>query len=124
MAYSKTIDLVQNDQLPQIEVILRDSNTAAAGQVLDAEDPTTFAAIDLTGHTVRMRVRKIGSTTIVSNILGTITGATDGKVTFQFTSTTFADAANYEAEVEITDGSSRTQTVVDLLRFKVRSEFG
>ena len=102
MAYTKTIDLVQNDRLPQIEVVLRDSNTAASGQ----------------------RVRKIGSTTIISNIIGTNTDAAAGKVTFEFATNTFATSGNYEAEIELTDSQSRTQTVVDLIRFKVRSEFG
>jgi protein-L-isoaspartate O-methyltransferase len=71
-----------------------------------------------------MRVRKIGSTAIISTLLGTITSATDGQATFQFASDTFATSGNYEAEIEVTDASSRTQTVVDLLRFKVRAEFG
>ena len=128
MAYTKTIDLVQNDRLPQIEVVLRDSNTAASGQILDAEDPTTFDPINLgtgaSAQTVRMRVRKIGSTTIISNIIGTNTDAAAGKVTFEFATNTFATSGNYEAEIELTDSQSRTQTVVDLIRFKVRSEFG
>ena len=55
MAYLTTIDLVQGDQLPEIEITLKDSNTAATGQTLDPDDATTFAALDLTGGSVRMR---------------------------------------------------------------------
>ena len=43
MAYLTTIDLVQGDQLPEIEITLKDSNTAAAGQALDPDDATTFS---------------------------------------------------------------------------------
>ena len=43
MAYLTTIDLVQGDQLPEIEITLKDSNTAATGLVLDDGDPETFA---------------------------------------------------------------------------------
>ena len=41
MAYLTTIDLVQGDQLPEIEITLKDSNTSPSGVVLDADDPTS-----------------------------------------------------------------------------------
>lgn len=124
MAYSETIELVQGDRLPQITVTLRDKNTAAPGKTLDPEDPTTWATLNLTGGEVRMRVRAIGSTTTKDTIVGTITDAVNGKVTFLFSATTLDTAGLFEAEIEFTDSSSRTQTVYDLIKFKVREQFG
>jgi hypothetical protein len=124
MAYLTTIDLVQGDQLPEIEMTLKDSNTAATGSILDADDANTFAALDLTGGSVRMRVRTVGQTGLIDTLLGTITAPTDGKVTFIFDSDTLASTGVLEGEVEFTDSNGRTQTVVDLIKFKVRSQFG
>jgi|TARA_R100000951_G_C2626091_1_gene176038 hypothetical protein len=124
MAYLTTIDLVQGDQLPEIEITLKDSNTAAAGLVLDTDDPTTFAALDLTNGSVRMRVRTVGQTALIDTLLGTITNPTQGKVTFLFDSDTLSSSGVLEGEIEFTDSSSRTQTVLDLIKFKVRSQFG
>lgn len=124
MAYLTTIDLVQGDQLPEIEITLKDSNTAATGQTLDPDDATTFAALDLTGGSVRMRVRQVGQTSLIDTLLGTVTNATEGKVTFVFDSDTLDTTGVLEGEIEFTDSGSRTQTVVDLIKFKVRSQFG
>ena len=124
MAYLTTIDLVQGDQLPEIQIILKDSNTAASGAILDADDPTTFAALDLTGGSVRMRVRTVGQTSLIDTLVGTITNASGGVVVFVFDSDTLAASGVIEGEIEFTDSSSRTQTVMDLIKFKVRSQFG
>jgi hypothetical protein len=124
MAYLTTIDLVQGDQLPEIEMTLKDSNTAAAGAILDTDDATTFAALDLSGGSVRMRVRKVGQTGLIDTLVGTVTAPTDGKVIFLFAADTLSSTGVLEGEVEFTDSSGRTQTVVDLIKFKVRSQFG
>jgi hypothetical protein len=124
MAYITTIDLVQGDQLPEIEMTLKDSNTPAVGAVLDADDPTTFSALDLTSGAVRMRVRTVGQTGLIDTLVGTVTAPTEGKVTFVFDSDTLASTGVLEGEIEFTDSAGRTQTVVDLLKFKVRSQFG
>jgi hypothetical protein len=124
MAYLTTIDLVQGDQLPEIEMTLKDSNTAAAGAILDTDDATTFAALDLSGGSVRMRVRKVGQTGLIDTLIGTVTAPTEGKVTFLFAADTLSSTGVLEGEVEFTDSSGRTQTVVDLIKFKVRSQFG
>ena len=124
MAYLTTIDLVQGDQLPEIEMTLKDSNTAASGAILDPDDPITFAPLDLTGGSVRMRVRTVGQTALIDTLVGTVTDPTAGKVTFVFDSDTLASSGVLEGEIEFTDGASRTQTVMDLIKFKVRSQFG
>lgn len=124
MAYITTIDLVQGDQLPEIEITLKDSNTADTGLTLDPDDPATFAPLDLTNGSVRMRVRQVGQTTLIDTILGTVTDAAAGKVVFVFDSDTLDTTGVLEGEIEFTDSGSRTQTVVDLIKFKVRSQFG
>ena len=124
MAYITTIDLVQGDQLPEIELTLKDSNQAAAGLTLDTDDPSTFAALSLSGGSVRMRLRKVGQTALIDTLVGTITDAVAGKVTFVFDSDTLSTTGVLEGEIEFTDSGSRTQTVVDLIKFKVRSQFG
>tara|TARA_R100000541_G_scaffold5047_2_gene12397 strand:- start:1940 stop:2314 length:375 start_codon:yes stop_codon:yes gene_type:complete len=124
MAYLTTINLVQGDQLPEVEITLKDSNTAASGSILDADDPSTFNPLDLTGGSVRMRVRTVGQTALIDTLVGTITNASGGVVTFVFDSDTLATSGVIEGEIEFTDSANRTQTVIDLIKFKVRSQFG
>ena len=124
MAYLTTINLVQGDQLPEIQIILKDSNTAASGLTLDVDDPSTFATLDLTGGSVRMRVRAVGQTALIDTLIGTITNATGGVVVFVFDADTLASSGVLEGEIEFSDSSGRTQTVLDLIKFKVRSQFG
>ena len=64
MAYSDTIKLVVGDTLPELSFTLKDSNTAASGKTLDEEDSTTWAPIDLSGATVKLRIREVGKTTV------------------------------------------------------------
>jgi hypothetical protein len=78
----------------------------------------------LTGGSVRMRVRTVGQTSLIDTLIGTITNASGGVVVFVFDSDTLAASGVIEGEIEFTDSSSRTQTVMDLIKFKVRSQFG
>ena len=123
MAYSETIKLVKGDTLPELTITLKDSNTAASGQTLDQEDPSTFAPIDITGGTVRERIRQIGETTTLKTIVATITDATAGKVSMLFPADTFSEAGFFEAEVEYTTSGSNIQTVNDLIKLSVRDDF-
>jgi hypothetical protein len=123
MAYSETIKLVKGDTLPELTITLKDSNTAAAGQTLDAEDPETFAPVDITGGTVRVRIRQVGETTILKTVVATITDASNGQVTMLFPSDTFSEAGIYEAEVEFTKSDGNIQTVNDLIKLSVRDDF-
>lgn len=124
MAYSDTINLVVGDTLPEVTVTLRDSNKAASGQTLDPNDSTTWDPINLTGATVRMRIRKVGSTTVSSTLTMTVQSpATDGKAFTNFPSGTLDEAGLFEAEVEITYSGGGKQTVNDLLKLKVRDDF-
>lgn len=123
MAYQDTIELVQSDTLPDLVITLRDQNKAASGYTLDPSDPTTWAPIDLTGCTVVVKFRKIGTTTVLATMTCTITDATNGRCVMAWTAGVLAEAGSYEAEIEITYPDTRVQTVVDLLKFKVRPEF-
>ena len=79
--------------------------------------------VDVSGGTVRVRIRQIGTETILKTITTTITDATNGKVAMTFPSDTFPAAGVYEAEVEFTKSNNDIQTVVDLIKFNVREDF-
>jgi len=124
MAYVETIKFVTGDTMPDLSIVLRDANTAAAGKTYDEADPTTWAVIDLSTATqVRMFVREIGSTTIDKNILGIISEPTNGKVLFTFNNNEFTESGIYQAEFEITYNDGGVHTTYDLLKFKVRDDF-
>lgn len=123
MAYSQTLNYVVGDTLPELTFTFKDSNTAASGQVLDIENSDTWAPIDITGATVKLRIREIGSTTISATITPSITSGTGGTCATDFPTTAFPSAGVYEGEIEITFSSGGKQTVNDLLKFKVREDF-
>lgn len=122
MAYTETVKFVTGDSLPEVTVNLKDSNTAASGKVLDENDNTTWAPINLSGATVRMRIRQVGETTLIKTLTMTITDATNGKAATDFPST-FTTAGVFEGEVEITFSTGGVQTIYDLIKFNVRSDF-
>lgn len=123
MSYSQTIEVVTGDTLPALTFTLRDSNTAASGYVLDENDENTWAAINITGASVLFRIREIGSTTIAGELTGTITSGSTGECMVNFSVDTFPTAGQYEGELEITFSGGGVQTVVDLIKFKVRESF-
>jgi hypothetical protein len=127
--YYDTIRLVSGDTKPELNITLRDSNTAATGLVLDASDPTTWKIIDLTNvEKVEMNFKKVGSSTIKETILCTIVSPkTDGKIIMQWTTTSLDSVAGeYEGEIVITDTTAaggKVITVRDLLKFDIRARF-
>ena len=123
MAYSETIYLVQGDTLPQLKVTVRDQNTAAAGQTLDPEDQDTWAKVNLTGCTARLRIREIGASTVKSTLVGTSINPTQGEAIFTFNETTLDTAGVFEGEIEYTDVGGGIQTVYDLIKLQVREQF-
>lgn len=123
MAYSETLNLVAGDTLPELTITLKDSNTAASGLTLDPDDSSTWAPINVTGATVRMRIRELGSTVIASTLTCSISDGANGIVVTDFPSGTLSSAGTFEAEIEITFSSGGVQTVFDLLKLKVRSDF-
>ena len=123
MAYSSTIKLVVGDTLPELNFTLKDSNTAAAGKTLDPDDSTTWAAVNLSGSTVRFRIREVGSTSVLSTITATVTSAANGQLTVAFPSGTWTTSGTFEGEIEQTTSSGGIQTVQDLIKFQVRDDF-
>jgi len=124
MAYSETINLVVGDTLPELTITLKDSNTAASGQTLDENDSTTWNPISLTGKTVKLRLRELGSTTVKATLSCSVTNASGGICTTDFTAGNLDTAGTFEGEVEITTTSGGAkQTVNDLIKFKVRDDF-
>mgnify|MGYP002630633130 FL=1 len=123
MAYSNTLKLVVGDTLPELTFTLKDSNTAAAGYTLDADDSTTWAAIDLSNGTVKLRIRKIGSTTVASTISATLSDPTNGVCILAFPAGTWTEAGTFEGEIEFTKSDGNIQTVQDFIKFKVREDF-
>ena len=123
MAYSETIKLVTGDTEPMLTITLRDANTAAPGQTLDENDSNTWAPIDLTGATVRLRMRAIGSSTVKSVLTMAISNALNGVVTTNFPTGTLDTAGTFEGEIEITYPTGGIQTLQDLIKFKIRNDF-
>lgn len=123
MAYSETISLVVGDTLPELTITLKDSNKAAIGETLDETNSDTWRPINLTGCTVRMRIRELGGETVKSTLTCTVTDPTNGKVATNFPTGTLDTAGVFEAEIEITFSSGGIQTVNDLIKLKVRDDF-
>ena len=123
MAYASTIKLVVGDTLPELNFTLKDSNAAASGSTLDPEDSTTWAPIDITGGTVRLRVREVGETTVLSTITMTLTTPSDGECKTIFPEGTWSASGTFEGEIEFTKSGGGIQTVQDLVKFVVRDDF-
>ncbi len=123
MAYSSTVKLVVGDTLPELNFTLKDSNTAASGKTLDEEDNTTWAAVNLTGGSVKLRIREVGTTTVLSTITATISNPSNGICSLIFPSGTWTASGTYEGEIEFTKSDGNIQTVQDFVKFKVRDDF-
>lgn len=123
--YYRTIRLVSGDTLPEINITLRDSNTAAPGKTLDPSDSSTWAIMDLTtAVSVKMNFRKIGETTIHETLTCSVVApATNGNVIMSWTDTALAGiSGDYEGEVKV-NYPTKSVTVADLLKFDVREGF-
>jgi len=124
MAYYDTINLVSGDDKPELNFTLRDSNTAAAGKTLDEDDATTWAPINLTGQTVRIKFRSLGGDAVLDTMTCGIIVPADGTCYMQWNATTLdVDAGTYEGEIELTDSAGKVLTIFDKLKFKVRADF-
>jgi len=123
MAYSQTLKLVTGDTLPELTFTLKDSQTAASGKTLDANDSTTWAPINVSGASVKLRLRELGSTSVKSTLTCSVTDGSNGKVATDFPTGTLDTAGTFEGELEVTFAAGGIQTVHDLIKFKVRSDF-
>jgi hypothetical protein len=123
MAYSQTLKLVTGDTLPELTFTLKDSQTAASGKTLDANDSTTWAPINVSGASVKLRLRELGSNSVKSTLTCSVTDGSNGKVATDFPTGTLDTAGTFEGELEVTFATGGIQTVHDLIKFKVRSDF-
>ena len=123
MAYLQTIKLVTGDTLPDLRFVLKDASQAADGMTYDENDSSTWAPIDLTDASTKLRIRAIGSTTITKELNGVISDPTNGVTIFPFTGSPFTTDGLFEGEVETTFSDGSIQTMYDLVKFKVRSDF-
>ena len=123
MAYSDTLKLVTGDTLPELTFTLKDSNTAASGLTLDENNSATWAPINVTGATVKLRLRELGSTSVKSTLTCSVTNGSAGTVATDFPAGTLDTAGTFEGELELTFPNGGIQTVNDLIKFKVRSDF-
>lgn len=125
MAFYDTISLVKGDTLPELNFTLRDSNTAATGRTLDVDDVSTWAPIDLSGTTVRLKFKALGSNTVKATIpMGVHAPQSEGRVFTRWPAGVLDTAGTFTGEVEVTyiaDGS--VQTVFDQMKFKVRGDY-
>jgi hypothetical protein len=109
---SEKIKLVQGDTRPALVVNLTDDTTG---------DP-----IVITGATVLLKFRGLGDDAVLTTLTGSIADGVNGQVVFHWASVPSSldvDAGDYEGEIEITFADGQVQTVYDVLKFKVRSEF-
>lgn len=123
MAYIDTIKLVTGDTMPDLRFTLKDSNAGVTEASYDEDDSSTWAPINVAGASLALRIRPLGSTDITMTLSGVVTDGSAGEVTFPFTGSPFTAEGDYEGEVEITFSNGSIQTMYDLVKFKVRSDF-
>ena len=124
MAYFGTINLVSGDNLPELTVTLRDSNTAAPGKRLDEDDPETWMPIDLNDRFVNMIIREQGGDLEHTLPMTVLVPPEDGRCTTIFPAGTLDRAGLFEAEFEvINEFGGAKHTVYDLLKLKIREKF-
>ena len=123
MAYYDTQFLVKGDTLPQLNLIIRDSNTAASGATLDDTDSSTWAPIDLSGATVRLKFKALGSTAVKETIIFSVRDASAGDVFLTWPTAALDTAGTFTGEIEVTYADGGIQTIYDQLKFKVRGDY-
>lgn len=106
------IKLVQGDTRPAI--------------VCTITDDTTGQAINLTGATLLLKFRQVGSSALTASVNGAVTDGPNGVAAFYPASAPAmlqGEPGDYEGEIEITFQDGQVQTVYDVLKFKVREDF-
>jgi len=125
MAYYADINLVANDTKPEINLILKDNSTAAAGLTLDPDDSSTWALIDISDPTIVVKFRALGTSAILDTLACTkVAPYTNGACFMTWGADTLdVSAGTYEGEIELTYGDGGILTLFDRLKFKVRADF-
>ncbi len=125
MAYYDIINLVAHDTKPEVNLTLKDSNTAASGLTLDPDDSTTWAVIDISDPIIRVKFRSLGSSTVLDTMTCIkVAPYTDGACYMPWNADTLdVSAGTYEGEIELTYTNGAIWTIFDRLKFKVRADF-
>ena len=127
MAYFETINLVQGDTKPQLNFTIRDSATVVVTDpvtILDEDDSSTWAIINITGYSIELKFRALSSSTVLFTEALGITSAAGGTCYMIWPADSLDVAAGmYEGELQLTDGNGKVQTVYDKLKFKIREQF-
>ena len=125
MAYYADINLVANDTKPEINLTLKDSNTAATGLTLDPDDSSTWSPIDISDPAVTVKFRALGSSTVLDTMTCVkVAPYTNGECYMPWGATTLnVSAGTYEGEISLNYTSGGILTLYDRLKFKVRSDF-
>jgi len=117
---SDLIEVTQGDDLPSIQLNLKDSNSGDRG------DPDTWDPIDISGTTtVNVNLRlKGGDGTILGVATTTRTGdGTDGETVMSWPAGFLdSDPGNYEGEIYL-DYAGAIQTVPEKLKIKIKEQF-
>lgn len=109
---TEKIKLIQGDTRPAL--------------VCTITDETSGNPIDLTGTTVEMKFRIVGSDVLQATIPGSLTNPVAGVVTFLPSAAPEmlqGVAGDYEGQISITFNDGTTQTIYDPLKFKVKEDF-
>jgi hypothetical protein len=109
---AEKIKLVQGDTKPAL--------------VCNITDEITGLPIVVTGATVLLKFRAVGSDTLTATVTGSVTDGVNGQVAFYPASAPamlLGEAGDYEGEIQITFSDGTIQTVYDLLKFKLREDF-
>lgn len=125
---SGKIEVVQNDTRPNV--------------VINMTDKFTDLPIDISGTTVVVKLRIVGTTAIKETLVCTLlpgllqddgsisttapynTPGKGGRFVIVWSNTALNTAADMEAEIVVTYGDGTVQTNFDILKIKVRSAFG
>jgi hypothetical protein len=78
------------------------------------------------GADINLRLRKKGATNVLStiNYANDASDTTDGRVVFNMSDfLTTAEAGFYEGEVEVVFADDTTQTVYQIINFRIREQF-
>lgn len=105
---AEKIKLVQGDTKPQLRLTISDASNNVT---------------DITGATVNLHFRAVGSSTSLFSRQANITDGSAGICTIVWQASDLnRDAGDYEGEVEIVFADTTRQTVFDLLKFKLRED--
>jgi hypothetical protein len=109
---TEKIKLVQGDTRPAL--------------ICTVTDTVTGAAVNLSGCSVVLKFREIGSLELQATVPGFVIDGPAGSVVFYPASAPVmlqGQPGDYEGEIEVTFPDGQIQTVFDSLKFKVREEF-